>query len=87
MMHPTKLPAPTQKRVVLRSAGFEKLRFTIHHYSETRLTVAPDGKGQPSPAYEHVFKCFETGVERRYGLEYGPGNNQVDDADVDTDTN
>lgn len=41
----------------------EKLeRPTLHVYLETRETET-DGAG-----WEHIFKCMETGIERRWGL-------------------
>lgn len=36
---------------------------TLHIFLETRECVVDD-----EPAYEYVFKCLETGSERRWGL-------------------
>jgi hypothetical protein len=42
--------------------SLEKGRATLHHYLETR-EVEVDGQ-----AWEFIFKCVETGTERRWGL-------------------
>jgi hypothetical protein len=59
------LPAPQTKVAWLPSFGYGPgtPRVTLHSYSRTLETYLP-GDGD---AYEIMFKCSETGVERRWG--------------------
>lgn len=57
----------------LVSSGYRKPHATLHKYLETRETEMLDTvSGKPiredAEAYEHIFICQETGVERRYGM-------------------
>ncbi len=61
-----KIPRPATRVAVLRSAGYGQPRFTRHVYVDTRECVV---QGREPEAYEHIFKCEETGEERRWGLE------------------
>jgi len=62
----TKTPRPQTRTAKLASTGYGKLRFTEHVYVETRECVVP---GKDPQAWEHIFKCTETGETRRWGLE------------------
>jgi hypothetical protein len=68
-----KPPKPETTQAFLVSAGYPTPRGTSHHHYETRPTtiVVPqlDGTLIEEPVWEHVFKCFETGVERRWGIQ------------------
>ncbi len=55
-------PKPETTTARLPSEGYSNGRTTAHFYFETRETDV-DG-----PAYEYIFKCSETGAERRWGL-------------------
>lgn len=60
-----KTPRPERRHAVLWNTA--EGRPTHHNYVETRPTRLnePDGS-----AWEHIFRCAETGTERRYGLEH-----------------
>ena len=59
------LPKPATRSAFLISAGLSEPTFTKHKYVETRLTeLAGVGGG---PAYEFVFECEETSMQRRWG--------------------
>jgi hypothetical protein len=55
-------PKPETVNAYLPSYGYTDRRATLHTFQETRETEV-DG-----PAFEFVFKCIETGAERRWGL-------------------
>lgn len=59
------VPKPETRRALLISAGVLRPTTTVHHYYETRACVLPGPGG--GNAYEHIFKCFKTGAERRWG--------------------
>lgn len=67
-----KPPKPETKVAQLISAGHPSPTFTTHHYYETRPIVLPGPRSDKDNglAWEHVFKCFETGAERRWGIEH-----------------
>jgi hypothetical protein len=64
------------------SSGYSSPTYTVHHWSKTRLVNIPatrlsDGTEIPAhQAWEHLFKCFKTGAERRWGLVLGPAQRQ-----------
>lgn len=63
-----KLPMPETKRAFLVPADATKKIATVHHFYETRLIDGSvDADGKPVVEYEFVFRCFSSGVERRYG--------------------
>lgn len=62
----SKTPRPVTRVAYLASAGYGQLRFTRHVYVDTRECLI---KGREPEAWEHVFRCEETGEERRWGLE------------------
>lgn len=55
-------PKPDTINAYLPSYGYANRRATLHVYHETR-ECAVEG-----PAYEYIYKCTETNVERRWGL-------------------
>lgn len=55
-------PRPITLRAYLPLPGAH--RATLHKHVATRR-IRVDGEA----AWEHVFKCTETGVERRWGLD------------------
>lgn len=57
---------PKTKTAMLPSAGYGQLTATRHVYVETRECISP---GPDGLAYEHIFRCEETGEERRWGLD------------------
>jgi hypothetical protein len=61
-----KLPEPVTRSALLPSFGFGPgmPRITKHLYSRTLECTLP---GQDGTCYEFMFKCEETGVERRWG--------------------
>lgn len=63
----SKAPEPVRKRVTLVNSA---KKVTVHHYVGT-VPVKIDGV----PYWSFQFACFETGIERRYGIadrfEYG----------------
>lgn len=63
----SRLHAPRTLVALLPSMGYGpgRPRITKHTYSRTMECTLP-GDGD---AYEHLFKCGETGVERRWGTE------------------
>ncbi len=64
----TTSPKPTN-RAYLISAGFIKPTPTVHHFLKTQ-SVTVDGQ----VCREHIFRCFKTGAERRWGLEFVEGD-------------
>lgn len=56
------IPAPEPETTSAYLVLENKKRATLHIYLETRETIV-DG-----PAWEYIFKCLETGVERRWGV-------------------
>lgn len=56
------LPKPTTLNAHLPSSGYRDGRSTLHTFVTTRECEV-DG-----PAYEFVYKCNETGSERRWGV-------------------
>lgn len=64
-MSKPKLPVPSTKEALLPSFGYGPgwPRITKHKYSRTLECTLPDD----GDAYEFMFKCQETGVERRWG--------------------
>ncbi len=67
-----KRPTPKVTSAILISEGCNTPTPTRHHFVETRATTVPnpnpDEAGQ-IPIWEFVFKCFKTGVDRRWGYE------------------
>jgi hypothetical protein len=57
-----KIPEPETKEAFLMSEGAWKP--TKHTYVATRPVVLPGPDGE---AYEHIFRCEATSVERRWG--------------------
>lgn len=57
-------PQPETTRAWLATAASHKLKWTLHHYKETRPVVI---RGQRY--WEHIFKCYSSGAERRWGIE------------------
>lgn len=78
-----KPPKPETTRAWLMSAGIPEKTYTTHHWYETRLVsvkvLKPTGEYRNEQAWEHVFKCFKTGAERRWGLAWGPGDDGGDE--------
>lgn len=64
-MSKSKLPEPETKSAFLPSFGYGPgtPRITKHTYSRTMECVVPDD----GECYEFLYKCSETGVERRWG--------------------
>lgn len=64
-MSKQKLPEPETKTAILQSHGYGPGApiFTLHTYSRTGDCTLP-GEGQ---CYEFLFKCSQTGEERRWG--------------------
>jgi len=65
----SRLPTPTTKVALLPSFGYGPglvPRITKHTYSRTMECILPSPDGN---AYEFLFRCEETGVERRWGTE------------------
>lgn len=62
-------PKPETLTALLPSFGYGpgRPRITVHTYVDTRECVLPTPDGE---AWEFVFKCSETGVERRWGTAY-----------------
>jgi hypothetical protein len=59
------IPEPETKKAMLPTEGPGPRRATRHTYERTE--VVHDLGGHAS--YAHLFKCEETGVLRRWGLE------------------
>lgn len=59
------LPTPDREVVYLPSAGLDERRATLHRYHETRPALDANG----GAGHEFIFRCAETGAERRYGFE------------------
>lgn len=63
-------PKPDTLNAHLESAGYTHSRATLHEYVDTREceVEVPRTEGTAKqPAWEFIFKCTETGVERRWG--------------------
>lgn len=58
-------PKPETKMALLASEGFAAFRLTKHFYVDTREAAV---LGPHPEAWEFIFKCAETGVERRWGI-------------------
>lgn len=64
-------PQPETKTALLKSEHFDT-GWTRHEYVRTELVQMKskrEGKEVTTPAWSHIFKCTQTGVERRWGLE------------------
>lgn len=59
-------PKPDTRTALLESAGLTHSTITRHNYVETRLTEISGPGGQ---AYEFIFECQETSMQRRWGTE------------------
>lgn len=70
----TKYPKPETKRAKLISMGLTQPTFTPHRFVETRVCELPGPGG--GLAYEFIFECMETSMQRRWGTQ------GVDDQDV-----
>lgn len=71
-MSRSKIPEPVTKTALLPSFGYGPgtPRVTEHEYSRTVECFLPeDGE-----AYEFLFRCKETGVERRWGTWFEEDN-------------
>lgn len=78
----SKLPQPETKRAFLVPAGEARRVATVHHYYETRLIEgAVDMHGRPVTEYEFIFRCFQSGAERRWGT-YLPLNQASSESEV-----
>lgn len=64
----TKIPRPTTRVAWLPSAGRGTPLATKHTYVDTRECVVAG-----APAWEHIFRCEDTGEERRWGVEARTG--------------
>ena len=62
----SRVPRPTTRVAVLPSAGYGQFRLTKHTYVDTRECRVG---GKDGDAWEHIFRCEETGEERRWGVE------------------
>lgn len=70
------LAAPTSP-VILRSAGHDRFRVTPHEFvryedvDPATLKYSQDHgpRALPTKARALIYRCLETGVERRWGLE------------------
>lgn len=62
----SKTPEPETKEAVLPSFGYGpgRPRWTKHKYVKTLECTLP---GEDGVAYEFIYRCSETGVERRWG--------------------
>lgn len=59
-------PKPETLSAYLESAGYIKFRkMTLHTFVEARETVVEGPRGD---AWEFIYKCTETGAERRWGV-------------------
>lgn len=79
----SKLPPPKGPNVPMRKAGDPAWlpsegradgRCTIHTFVRTEEVPADalkyaNGPRSMRPGFAHVFRCTETGVERRWGIE------------------
>jgi len=67
-MSKPKLPVPETKEALLPSFGYGPgyPRITRHVYSRTMECTLPSPDGD---AYEFLYRCSETGVERRWGTQ------------------
>lgn len=54
------VPSPTTLTAILPNQSGTP---TEHVYTETRECIV-----DKEPAYEYIFKCLDTGAERRWGL-------------------
>ena len=64
-------PRPDTTTALLESGGYTHKRATVHTYVDTREceVEVPRTEGTAKqPAWEFIFKCNETGVERRWGI-------------------
>ncbi len=68
-MSKSKMPVPVTKVALLPSFGYGPglPRVTEHTYSQTLECTLPGGDGD---CFEFMYKCSETGVERRWGTWY-----------------
>lgn len=60
-----KVPRPDTRIAMLPSQGYGRLKATRHVYVRTQTCQVP---GPDPDAWEHIFKCSETGEERRWGI-------------------
>ena len=63
-----KPPKPETLRAILPSFGYEpggRPTWTDHHYVETRESSVAGPNGE---AWEFIYECEVTGVERRWGI-------------------
>lgn len=58
-------PIPETINALLPSLGYPDRRPTLHIYLEARETRVDGPRGE---AWEFIFKCSETGLERRWGI-------------------
>lgn len=69
-MSNTNKPKPDTLAAHLESAGYSHRKATLHLYVDTREceVEVPRTEGrEPQPAWEFIYKCTETGAERRWG--------------------
>lgn len=84
-----KLPQPDKdaRRALLIPAGSTKKVATVHHYYDTRLIPdSVDSDGKPMVEYEFIWRCFNSGVERRWGT-YVPSQPTSGASDNDVPVN
>lgn len=67
-MSKSKMPEPETRRALLPSYGYGPgtPRITEHVYSRTVECYIPD----EGDCYEFLYKCSETGTERRWGFAH-----------------
>ncbi len=58
-------PKPETINAYLESAGYKRKKATLHIFVEARETTVEGPRGD---SWEFIFKCSETGVERRWGV-------------------
>jgi hypothetical protein len=69
-------PRPERFTVCIPSNGYGSPRATRHKYVATRETTFEGPHG--GPAYEFIFRCEETGEERRYGYQMREADSDVE---------
>lgn len=61
----TMTPKPETINAYLESAGYKTRKATLHFFIEARETTVDGPRGD---AWEFIYKCSETGAERRWGI-------------------
>ncbi len=61
-------PRPMKLHPILATEGPDGTQWARHDYVEARPCVVPNPEGVMEDAYEFIYRCSLTGVEKRWGI-------------------